>query len=405
MKLKPIVTLALPLLVALSSRVGLADPVSTPPTTQSAAPSNAPGDNSNAANAPQTAPAPATPGAAPVEQAPTPIPPAQRLVPMGMASMFAAPSSGAKSNRSAAAGNVMAASSPNSAPIFPPAAEAPSYAPVSRAVKRNYALMWAAYDGATSRVRDLLAAGASIEARDWKYGFTPLLWASENGRLGTVRYLLSKGAKPNVKSAVGVPVMLAVGDFKLTSTTAETSAYSNGLDVIALALYVQARQGGVTPLVMASAQGYGLTVRALLDKGASPNLGTTDNITPLICAAFNGYMPSIRALLDKGAKLDGTDAYYDYPLSMAAGQGNTALVRFLLARGSNPNLIPSPGIVSNFALKYGHVATARVVRQAEIKRFAADAARSKAQTSMVGDEPTQITPDANANDMGIILLR
>lgn len=79
-------------------------------------------------------------------------------------------------------------------------------------------------------------------------------------------------------------------------------------------------------------------VRALLDAGASPNLGLNRErgTRALHRAAARGDSAMVAVLLDAGAdadapSLDGT------PLGLAAKSGDAALVRSLLARGADPN--------------------------------------------------------------------
>ena len=58
------------------------------------------------------------------------------------------------------------------------------------------ALMWAAADGNTAVVEELVERGADMKART-KGGFTPLLFAVREGRSDTVRALLKAGANVN----------------------------------------------------------------------------------------------------------------------------------------------------------------------------------------------------------------
>jgi hypothetical protein len=63
-------------------------------------------------------------------------------------------------------------------------------------------LLAAARNGDTARVRALLGAGASPEAKD-KNGQTPLMLAAGNGYAETVRALLEKGANPSARDKTG----------------------------------------------------------------------------------------------------------------------------------------------------------------------------------------------------------
>ena len=56
----------------------------------------------------------------------------------------------------------------------------------------DIALTFAAQEGSTRIVRELLDAGANIHVGEDQ----PLLWAAENGRTATVEFLLAAGSDP-----------------------------------------------------------------------------------------------------------------------------------------------------------------------------------------------------------------
>ncbi|MBV9470528.1 MAG: ankyrin repeat domain-containing protein [Abitibacteriaceae bacterium] len=288
-----------------------------------------------------------------------------------------------------------AAARPSDNPPFPQFSTVP---PINNATKRDYDLMLAAFDGETSRVRDLLAQGAGLEARDWKYGFTPLHWASENGHLGTVRYLLSKGAKVDVRSYPNVRVVLGVAPTEIsTSQTADNQNF-----MLYQKRYLYTLSGHITPLMMACAGGYGLTVRELLNKGANAN-GGSGSLTPLACAAFSGYMPAVQALLDKGARVNDARSHTSPALMNAVFRGATEVVKALLDRGAIAYFKDDHGYTPRmFAQTYGFTSIARLLKHAEDVQ-SSKAAQAKVQT--IGHKPTGITADAHASDMGIIIIR
>src|SRR5689334_9352436 len=59
------------------------------------------------------------------------------------------------------------------------------------------ALAWAARTGATDAINVLIDAGADVNRRDDRNGWTPLLHAVHKQQAGAVRALLERGADPN----------------------------------------------------------------------------------------------------------------------------------------------------------------------------------------------------------------
>lgn len=64
-------------------------------------------------------------------------------------------------------------------------------------------LISATRKGDISTVKELLAKGADVNAKDNMFGRTALMWASENGHLELVQALLAKGADVNAKDNKG----------------------------------------------------------------------------------------------------------------------------------------------------------------------------------------------------------
>jgi ankyrin repeat protein len=72
------------------------------------------------------------------------------------------------------------------------------------------ALHWAAWESAVGAMRVLVAAGASLEARDDAGGGTPLITAARNSAAGSALELLVSGADPNARMGSGAtPIMCA----------------------------------------------------------------------------------------------------------------------------------------------------------------------------------------------------
>ncbi|MGD8567153.1 MAG: ankyrin repeat domain-containing protein, partial [Gammaproteobacteria bacterium] len=71
----------------------------------------------------------------------------------------------------------------------------------------NELLVWAAGEGRSAGVRDLVEMGADPNRRD-KFGRTPLMEAAYNGHADTIEMLLKKGAQVNVKDGAGSSALL-----------------------------------------------------------------------------------------------------------------------------------------------------------------------------------------------------
>lgn len=154
------------------------------------------------------------------------------------------------------------------------------------------ALLEAAKQGATARVRRLLAAGADPGASD-RRGWTPLRWACAESHVPVVRLLAPRA----------------------------------GLAALSRCLHVAVVRD--RPLV----------VKALLAAGARGDARDDDDRTPVVLAARDGKTAILAALL--GAP--GADASRDQALVEAAAGGHAAAVELLLAAGARPDFVTPRG--------------------------------------------------------------
>ncbi|MEV0198577.1 ankyrin repeat domain-containing protein [Nonomuraea sp. NPDC050691] len=160
-------------------------------------------------------------------------------------------------------------------------------------------LVSAAGHGEAEEVRRLLAGGARPDEPD-EYGTTALYRAAVQGRAEIVRLLLAAGADPD----------------------REGGADDEGL-----------------PLCAAAAWGHLDAVGALLDGRADPDRRedvALTGMTALHWAASNEHLAVVRALLARGATPDVEDVIGRTALSHAAQRGATAVVRTLLDHGADP---------------------------------------------------------------------
>jgi hypothetical protein len=153
-------------------------------------------------------------------------------------------------------------------------------------------LMIASYYGHCVIVKLLLEKGAEVEAKDSRYGRTPLSWAAENRREAVVKLLLEEGAEIETKDK-----------------------YDR------------------TPLSWAAENGHETVVKLLLVKSNS-RTGDSVGRTPLLFAAKNGHDTVKMALIRyDSTDLDQEDHYASTPLSIAVRNSRTEIVNMLLATG------------------------------------------------------------------------
>jgi len=159
-------------------------------------------------------------------------------------------------------------------------AAATADAPVAEAASR----------GDKAAVRALLKSAADVNAAQGD-GMTALHWAAMNGDAELAQMLVFAGA--NVRATT--------------------------------------RLGTYTPLFLASQQGHGPVIEALLKAGSDVKAGTPNGTSPLMVAAAAGKVGAVKALVDAGADVNGKDGVRSQTPVMYAAAANRADVITLLA--------------------------------------------------------------------------
>lgn len=103
---------------------------------------------------------------------------------------------------------------------------------------------------------------------------------------------------------------------------------------------------GLTPLMRASARGDTRQIAALLGKGADVNLPAAGTrVTALMCAAYFGHVDALKALLAKGAKPDLKDAAGASAADWATTSSHDAAADLLGKAGSQLNPFLNVGVM------------------------------------------------------------
>ncbi len=142
-------------------------------------------------------------------------------------------------------------------------------------------------------VADMLARGASVEARNRK-GESALSVAAKRGAIDVASLLISAGANIHHRDL-----------------------------------------SGATPLLLAAEDRRTRMVKYLIDVGADLNTQSKKGVTALAAAAFSGNSRLVRLLIDAGAELDRPDETGKVALTYAAGKADTRIVSQLLAAGAD----------------------------------------------------------------------
>jgi ankyrin repeat protein len=187
---------------------------------------------------------------------------------------------------------------------------------------KSEALLAAAREGDTSRVKFLLRQGAAVNVQD-RNGMTPLHAAAANGHADIVRELLEAKANPNLKDSGGRTALMAAA---ANRQEAIVSA------LIAARADVQARDAeGKTALMLAARTGNAATVRALLAAGAEVNAAPASGETALISACRRGSLEIVRALLEGGADASATNKDGQTALAVARRNKHQEVMELLEA--------------------------------------------------------------------------
>lgn len=209
-------------------------------------------------------------------------------------------------------------------------------------------LHWAASRGLVDAAALALDLGADASERT-ATGLTPLAVAKRAHHVAVVGLLMSRGIEDDVSCAVVDANVAGIGTVskelasrllfvaaELGDATVARALLDRGADPnLRMRGLLGELPAGVVPLHRAAAKGKAAVARVLLDAGASVEPDAGSGLpTPLHLAAGAGDAETVRALLDAGADPDATDdGYGATPLGWAEHGGRTEVADLLRGRG------------------------------------------------------------------------
>jgi ankyrin repeat protein len=165
--------------------------------------------------------------------------------------------------------------------------------------------------GNIEAVKQHLAAGTDVNAKEEEEGMTPLIVAVGEGHKKIIELLIANGADVNAKSDMGTPLHLAAG---FGHNEIAKLLIAKGAEVDA-----KDWEEGMTPLILAVADGYKKIIELLIANGADVN-AQSEMGTPLHLATNFGRNEIAKLLISKSADVNAMDDDGKTPLDWAEGE-------------------------------------------------------------------------------------
>ena len=177
----------------------------------------------------------------------------------------------------------------------------------------------AAEDGNLEAVKQHLAAGADVNAKD-DDGYTPLDYAVPAGKEETADLLRKHGGISGAEDSIHVAAIMG-------NIEAVRQHLAAGADVNAK------NQNGSTPLHLAPASGHKEIAELLIARGADVNAKNKYGLTPLHFAAGYGRKETVELLIAEGADVNAQHDDGGTPLDWAIINKYTELADLLRKHG------------------------------------------------------------------------
>ena len=234
----------------------------------------------------------------------------------------------------------------------------------------NTALHRAAGDGNLVEIRNLIANGANVNARN-RNGETPLHSATaSNDNVEVIKFLVANGADVNAQDEWGgMPFFIMrnveIAEFILSQgfdvntkcergrTPLHVAVFNDNAEVVKFLIAngadVNAQDEEGTPLHLALLERNVEIAKFLITQGADVNAKDVDGMSSLAYAVNNNAFEIVRLLVSEGADVNFKTAKVPgipdgiTPLHFAAANGSVEVARFLVSEGADVNVRNSEG--------------------------------------------------------------
>ena len=210
--------------------------------------------------------------------------------------------------------------------------------------------------GAAEAVRLLLEHGGETDARERRWGQTPLMYAAARGREAAVRALLEGGADPNL--ATWVTDITALAEWSQADRRAR-NARMRGQEAPEVPprpapsdrpLAAGRDAPGARPEADEAENDYERPIEEPEPLGYGDLIGGHGGMTALLHSAREGHAGTVRALLEGGADINhASGGDHTSPMLIAMINGHFDLAMEMFEAGADPQLASAAGTTPLFA--------------------------------------------------------